>query len=46
MEKPVIASLRGAIAGFGFSLMNSCDLVIAAIDAYFTMAYCNIGTGP
>ncbi|WP_454739232.1 enoyl-CoA hydratase-related protein [Cupriavidus necator] len=46
MEKPVIASVRGAVAGFGFSLMNSCDLVIAAIDAYFTMAYCNIGTSP
>lgn len=46
MEKPVLASVRGAVAGFGFSLMNSCDLAVAADDAYFTMAYCNIGTSP
>lgn len=46
MEKPVIASVRGVVAGFGLSLMNSCDLAVAADDAYFTMAYCNIGTSP
>lgn len=46
MEKPVLASVRGAVAGFGLSLMNSCDLAVAADDAYFTMAYCNIGTSP
>lgn len=46
MEKPVIASVRGAVAGFGLSLMNSCDLAVAADDAYFTMAYCNIDTSP
>lgn len=46
MEKPVIASVRGAVAGFGLSLMNSCDLAIAADDAYFTMAYRNIGASP
>lgn len=46
MEKPVLASVRGAVAGFGLSLMNSCDLAIAADDAYFTMAYRNIGASP
>lgn len=46
MEKPVVASVRGAAAGFGLSLMNSCDLAIAADDAYFTMAYRNIGASP
>lgn len=46
MGKPVIASVRGAVAGFGLSLMNSCDLAVAADDAYFTMAYCNIGASP
>ncbi|WP_321804099.1 enoyl-CoA hydratase/isomerase family protein [Burkholderia sp. BCC1993] len=46
MEKPVVASVRGAVAGFGLSLMNSCDLVVAATDSYFTMAYCNIGASP
>jgi 2-(1,2-epoxy-1,2-dihydrophenyl)acetyl-CoA isomerase len=46
MEKPVLASVRGAVAGFGLSLMNSCDLALAADDAYFTMAYRNIGASP
>ncbi|MEI7536605.1 MAG: enoyl-CoA hydratase-related protein [Comamonadaceae bacterium] len=30
MPKPVIGSVRGAVAGFGMSLMSACDLVIAA----------------
>ncbi|CAB3929448.1 1,2-epoxyphenylacetyl-CoA isomerase [Achromobacter insolitus] len=46
MHKPVVASVAGAVAGFGFSLMNSCDLVVAADDSYFTMAYRNIGASP
>lgn len=46
MDKPVLASVRGAVAGFGLSLMNSCDLAIAADTAYFTMAYRNIAASP
>ncbi|CVI62612.1 enoyl-CoA hydratase (plasmid) [Agrobacterium leguminum] len=46
MDKPVVASVRGAVAGFGLSLMNSCDLVVAADNSYFTMAYRNIGASP
>jgi len=46
MDKPIVASVRGAVAGFGLSLMNSCDLAVAADDAYFTMAYRNIGASP
>ena len=46
MPKPVIASLRGAAAGFGLSLALATDLAIAAEDAYFTLAYCLIGTSP
>ncbi len=46
MDKPVIASVHGAVAGFGLSLANSCDLVIAAEDAVFTMAYLDIGASP
>jgi 2-(1,2-epoxy-1,2-dihydrophenyl)acetyl-CoA isomerase len=46
MQKPVIAGVRGAAAGFGLSLMLACDLAIAADDAYFTLAYCLIGTSP
>jgi len=46
MPKPVIASVHGAVAGFGVSLMLACDLALAADNSYFTLAYCNIGTSP
>ena len=46
MPKPVVASLRGAAAGFGLSLALAADLAIAAEDAYFTLAYSLIGTSP
>ena len=46
MPKPVIASVHGAAAGFGLSLMMACDLAVAAEDAVFTLAYSHIGTSP
>lgn len=46
LHKPIIASVHGAVAGFGISLMAATDLAIAAEDAMFTMAYCRIGTSP
>ncbi|MBC7792897.1 MAG: enoyl-CoA hydratase/isomerase family protein [Clostridia bacterium] len=46
MPKPVIAAVKGAVAGFGMSLMMASDLAVAADDAYFTLAYVNIGTSP
>jgi len=46
MDKVVIASVKGAVAGFGLSLMLACDLVVAANDAVFSVAYCKIGTTP
>ena len=39
MPQPVVARVQGAVAGFGLSLMNACDLVFAADDAYFASAY-------
>ena len=46
MPKPVIASCRGAAAGAGVSVALACDLVIASETAFFTLAYCKIGTSP
>ncbi len=46
LKKPVIASVHGACAGGGLSLMLACDLAIAAQSARFTMAYANIATSP
>lgn len=46
MGKPVIASVHGAVAGAGFSLMCAADLAIAASDTRFTLAYANIGASP
>ncbi|MDC0662969.1 enoyl-CoA hydratase/isomerase family protein [Marinobacter sp. SS21] len=46
LAKPVIASVQGAAAGAGVSLALCCDLVIAAEDAFFTLAYSKIGASP
>lgn len=46
MPKPIIASCKGAAAGAGVSMALACDLIIAAEDAFFTLAYCKIGTSP
>jgi 2-(1,2-epoxy-1,2-dihydrophenyl)acetyl-CoA isomerase len=43
MAKPVLASVQGAAAGFGVSLILAADLAIASDDAYFTLAYRHIG---
>ena len=46
MPAPVVASVHGAVAGFGLSLMCACDLAIAADNAYFTSAYRHIALTP
>lgn len=46
MNKPVIAAVHGAVAGFGLSLMMAADLALAAENAYFTLAYSNIALSP
>lgn len=46
MDKPVLAVVRGAAAGFGFSLAIACDLVVADDTAFFMLAYGGIGASP
>lgn len=46
MPHPVVGRMHGAVAGFGLSLMNACDLVLAADDAYFASAYRHIALTP
>lgn len=46
MEKPVLASVHGSVAGAGVSLMMACDLIIAAENTKFTLAYSGIGVSP
>jgi 2-(1,2-epoxy-1,2-dihydrophenyl)acetyl-CoA isomerase len=44
--KPVLASVHGAVAGAGVSLLAAADLAIAATDAKFTLAYSRIAASP
>ena len=44
--KPVLASVHGAVAGAGVSLMAAADMALAADDAVFTLAYSRIGASP
>ena len=46
MPKPIVASVEGAAAGAGVSVALAADLVIADEKAFFTLAYCRIGTSP
>ena len=46
MPQPVVARVQGAVAGFGLSLMNACDLVVASDDSYYASAYRQIGVSP
>ncbi len=46
MNKPILACVHGAVAGFGVSLMQAADLVIASNSTYLSLAYSQIGLSP
>lgn len=46
LDVPVVAAVRGAVAGAGLGLLGVADLVVAAEDATFTAAYTGIGYTP
>lgn len=46
MEKPVVAAVRGPVAGIGWSLALACDMVIASETARFTQVFKNVGLVP
>lgn len=46
LPRPVVAAVRGGAVGVGLSLALSADLVYASRDAYFLLAFVNIGLVP
>jgi len=46
MPKPVVMAVNGPAAGAGFALALAGDLVVAAVDARFTLAYTAVGLAP
>lgn len=46
LPKPVIASVHGAVAGSGFVIALSCDLLLAEEKAKFYLPFVNIGLIP
>ena len=44
--KPVIAAVEGAVAGAGLSLALACDMLVAAKNSVFSVAYVKVGLTP
>ena len=46
VDKPVIAAVDGAAAGFGMSIALACDLVVMAEGAFMLSNFINVGLVP
>jgi len=46
LEKPVIAAVRGPVAGIGWSLALACDVILASETAVFSQVFKNVGLIP
>ncbi len=46
LQKPVIALVHGACTGAGLSLALACDLIFAAENTKFNLAYSSVGLSP
>lgn len=46
IEKPVIACVRGKVAGIGWSMALAADLIIASDTAEFSQVFRNVGLSP
>jgi 2-(1,2-epoxy-1,2-dihydrophenyl)acetyl-CoA isomerase len=46
IDKPVVAGVRGAVAGIGWSMALACDAVIASETARFTQVFRHVGVAP
>ncbi|MFC8360069.1 enoyl-CoA hydratase/isomerase family protein [Streptomyces griseorubiginosus] len=46
LSKPVVAAVRGAVAGAGLALMLSCDVIVSAASTRFLLAYADVGLTP
>ncbi|MBL8287295.1 MAG: enoyl-CoA hydratase/isomerase family protein [Rubrivivax sp.] len=46
LDKPVVAAVRGAAVGIGFSLAMACDVAIASPSADFSQVFTRVGLAP
>jgi 2-(1,2-epoxy-1,2-dihydrophenyl)acetyl-CoA isomerase len=46
IEKPVVAAVRGPVAGIGWSMALACDAIVAAESARFSMVFRHVGLAP